>query len=430
MPMNSSPDWPAELDAGQPLERILLVSPASTAVQRELLVYRDGEIGRMLRIVEIISSGSGAQPSRENTIRFLDLTQDAVIPLYTIASQPRAEWNMEVIYGGGSSPVVYSLRGREDIFRLQRLFTTGYKPAEYFENVTCSVIFKSKIIRHSQHKGCGEIQLWRSEMEPSSPMPPMSPTSSRSSRYGISTQSTYPKSVGPMGAVSIQTDYNKGEQSLLSDRTSPPLLVAFLQDDPLRNPLLTSLVTNLGYTASQDGQINLQDTKARTFIVNRLSVEKRKLNSWNLCAIGTKTSRLDSLKCTYLTLKFGDSVKLEDFEKKLLLLQGCWLSSEVNRLKSTSLLRSGKMPLSSTSTVTGRKASLASTFTGAQPSRTPSLPPLPIHNTEPLGTGLLPELGIEQPTRELDGGPDVGPFELNDRDNREERRDRTYWRYR
>jgi hypothetical protein len=141
---------------------------------------------------------------------------------------------MEVVYGKGSSPVVYPLRERKDVFRLQRLFT-GYKPVEYFENVTYSVIFKNTRIpvlgRDSQHKGCGEIQLWWPEMKPSSPMSPVSPTSSRSSQHGISIQSTNSKSVRPMSVVSVQTNFNKGKDLLLSVLPPPPLLVAFLQDD-------------------------------------------------------------------------------------------------------------------------------------------------------------------------------------------------------
>jgi hypothetical protein len=101
MVMNSPPDWAAELDPGQPLERPLPASPASTAVRLELSVYRENESGRTLRVVEIISSDNGAQPSREIE-RFLDLRQDGILPLYTIASQPRVGWNIGVGYGKGS----------------------------------------------------------------------------------------------------------------------------------------------------------------------------------------------------------------------------------------------------------------------------------------------------------------------------------------
>jgi hypothetical protein len=230
MSMSSSSDSPIELDAEQSPERLLLTSPVSTAVRRELLVYQRNESSQTIRIVEEISSVNGTQSSRDKVINFLDLRQDSVLPLYTIASQPRVEWNMEVIYGKGSLPVVYSFREREDIFRLQGLFT-GYKPAAYFENVICSVIFKKRLVRDSQHNGCGEIQLWWPESKPGNSMPSVSPTPSRSSQHGIAIPSIILGSVHPTSVASVQTNFTNGKDVLVSVPRRPPLLVAFLEDD-------------------------------------------------------------------------------------------------------------------------------------------------------------------------------------------------------
>jgi hypothetical protein len=166
----------------------------------------------------------------------------------------------------------------------------------------------------------------------------------------------------------------------------------------LWNSLLTSLVTNLGYRTSKDGQIDLQGLNARTFSVNRLSVKRCQLNSWNLCAIGAKAPGAESLNCTYLTLKFEDMKKLEEFEVKLLRLQALWCKLELNiqrRLKE----------IWTTSIKPIRTADLPSTPTSTLSPIGTSLPTLP--NFELLGEELLPELEIERLTRELDGSPVV-----------------------
>ena len=226
-------DWAAELDTGQAPERLVLVSPASASVRRELLVYRESANGRTLRIVEATYSDNATQPSRE-IVRFLDLTQDGVLPLYTIASQTQFEGNVQVVYGKGTSRVVYTLRERKDAFRLQRLFT-GYEPTEYFERVSCSVIFKSRklpgLSRDSLYKGCGEIQLWWPEMERSSVTSLLSSTSSISSSQGTSLPSTFPEFVRRTRVLSLQTDTRKDMTAIISELPPPPVLIAFLKDN-------------------------------------------------------------------------------------------------------------------------------------------------------------------------------------------------------
>ena len=212
---------------------VVLVSPPSAPDRRELSVYRESENGRTLRIVEATYSGNGTQPSREIE-RFLDLTQDGVLPLYTIVSQTQLEWNVEVAYGKGTSRVAYTLHERKDAFRLQRLFT-GYEPTQYFEGVSCSVIFRSGRVpvlsRDSRYKGYGEIQLWWPEVGRSSVTSLVSPTSSRSSLQGTSLPSTFPGFVRRTSVLSVQINTRNDTNTIISELPPPPVLVAFLKDD-------------------------------------------------------------------------------------------------------------------------------------------------------------------------------------------------------
>ena len=223
-----------ELDAGPAPQRLVLVSSASEnpPARRELSVYRQSEDRRILRIVEAKYSGDETQPYRQidRLQSFLDLTQDSVIPRYTIASEPQSEWNVEVVCGKGTSRIAYALRERKDAFEFQRL-CTGYEPTEHFEGVSCSVTFKSAI-QDAIYKGRGEIQLWQPEAGRSSATSMVPPSSRRTSLHGTSVGSTTRSTVVRRTSVlSEQTDAEGGTTAIICELPRPPVLVAFLKDN-------------------------------------------------------------------------------------------------------------------------------------------------------------------------------------------------------
>jgi hypothetical protein len=221
---SSSFEEPAELNANNPVERLLLSTQSG---QRELQFFPESNNGHYWRVVEVMSSENG----RERVVRFLDLEKHAVLPLGVVQAGTQDVWNVVIVYEKGERN--YQLRNSDEAYKLQRLIT-GYRHCDSFKSVTCHVIFKSKKLlsmRDEEDRGAGEIQLWEW------------PTfSTRTSRLGIHTQtslsparghaasiaSTVQTVSGTDGGTSLQT--TGGRELLLSSIPPPPVLVFYTQD--------------------------------------------------------------------------------------------------------------------------------------------------------------------------------------------------------
>lgn len=224
--------WPVELDAGHATESVLLASSSSSG-RRELSIYCESDNGLLLRLVERIWSDT-EPPTCQQIERFLDLEDDTVLPIYAVSAPPRAEWDMEVLYAKGKSPIVYQLRDRQQVFRMQRVLT-GYRAAKHFENIRCTVIYKNRRLpvvgRALSMQGKGEVQLWRwPKAQPSNVPLPLSPASSHTGSLPLqreSTRSMVPDTVCP---VSVQSDL-RGQERVVLISSPPPVLVVFMQEN-------------------------------------------------------------------------------------------------------------------------------------------------------------------------------------------------------
>lgn len=215
----------AELSADNPVERLLL-STQSGQKNRELWFFPESNNGRHWRVVEVTESEEG----RERVVRFLDLAQNAVLPLGSLQAGTQDVWNVVVVYGRGQ--INYQLRNSDEAHKLQRL-VTGYRHCDSFKSATCHVIFKNRkrfSLRDEQDIGAGEIQLWEwptfpkraSRLEiPTQTSPSPSPACAASLTSTVQTVS------GTSGGISLQK--TGGRELLLSSITPPPVLVLYTE---------------------------------------------------------------------------------------------------------------------------------------------------------------------------------------------------------
>jgi hypothetical protein len=204
-------------------------------VKRRLFVFRVNE--RNLRIVDSRTPDNPTLGPKE-LVNYFDLNSDTLVPLYTITASPRAEWNIEIVYGNGAATVAYPLKERADAFKLQRAFT-GYDIPFYFGGVSGTVTYKasgalSHFMRDGQHEGHGEIQLWqwpqcgRAMDSTISPRTSVGNGKSSTSDSSHSIASRAFQGINP-SVISISQDEN-GEEAVLSSLPPPPLLMAFTED--------------------------------------------------------------------------------------------------------------------------------------------------------------------------------------------------------
>lgn len=440
-----------ELAAQAPLKHLPLLSPSETFV-RELLIYQDNPDNRILRLVERTSLRDGTPPSsNEHGFNF---RCDAAIPFYTIADKPRSDWIMQVINSYNTSPLTFSFERREDLLELQQVFTGGYRPSKSFEDIKCiSILGGSSLVgryfrRDVKHQGTAEAQLWAQpdpELGLASPLlsgqlghgpdlvSPLSPVSTHSSPGNTSTPSLVPtfSSIPSSSSVlKIHTDPEGGKSAMVA-QLSPPLLVIFLNEDT-HYTMLKFDITHADIKPILNGWLCIGSAG---LAVQRLSVERENLRSWNLCAIGTlrKCSSVETLKSTALNLKFKDSVDLEAFRKE-------FLSLRLQRLKQLRELETAKIimdegtprqPMSPA--IPGpqeftalRRAQTGSAASDPMPSGNPrafrrsSSPAIALSISgsfgEPFTTeAVLQELDTKRPPVQIDGLPLEGPWEMDAR---------------
>jgi hypothetical protein len=228
--MQTNPSFteePAQLDADDAVERVLLSTPSG---QWELAFFPESKNGHYWRIAELLSSEKGTVPHRE-VVRFLDLEKNAVIPLGSLQASKGSDWNVVVVYEKGQRN--YPLLNQDEASKFQKLIT-GYKTSERYEGVTCGVIFKNRrlsvLLRDEEDGGIGEIQLWewprtlRTRNHPQSNLARSMPTVPLASSIASTVQTLSGNSRG----TSLQTTGRR--ELLLSSIPPPPVLVLFMQD--------------------------------------------------------------------------------------------------------------------------------------------------------------------------------------------------------
>lgn len=220
----------AELDADNPAERLLL-SKEPGQKTRELWFFPESNDGHYWRIVEVTEWGEG----RERVVRFLDLKQNAVLPLGAIQAGTQNGWDVNIVYAKGETSgrgqMSYKLRDCDEAHKLQRL-VAGYRHCGSFKSVTCHVISKSKkllALRDEQDIGEGEIQLWEWPILTTTESTPGTYTqpSSRSPAQAASLASTVETVSGTSGGISLQK--TGGRELVLSSIAPPPVLVFYAE---------------------------------------------------------------------------------------------------------------------------------------------------------------------------------------------------------
>jgi hypothetical protein len=208
----------------------LPVASQSSREKREIFVFRIDD--RNLRIVYLRSSNDQTQLVRE-TETFFDLYSDRLVPLYAIATGPRAEWSMQVFYGNGASQADYPLQTRSDAFKLQQAFI-GYETTAYSESVSCVATHKkSWLSRDGQHVSSGEIQLLQWPVSNTTSSLPMSPppkgtmSSMRSGSSHTKASWTFRDTNPSLTSVS---EVESGKPVVITALPPSPLLIAFTQD--------------------------------------------------------------------------------------------------------------------------------------------------------------------------------------------------------
>ena len=184
-----------------------------------------------LRITKLVYRDGSTNPNRET--ERIDLTREAVLPLYTITDNTNLTklWHIRVVYGGGGpAPQVvnYELRTEQDAFAFQRLIT-GYSPYRRFKNVEASALEQRTFWQAREVYSFGEVQLWSFQQpEPPDAEPPPVPLSPAQTGLSVggSSASGYGSVISLAQTVRVQTDL-MGREVAVTMAKPPPLLVLF-----------------------------------------------------------------------------------------------------------------------------------------------------------------------------------------------------------
>jgi hypothetical protein len=201
--------------------------------KEDLFIFRVKD--RVLRMVRSRNSQDGSLGS-QMTERFVDLHDDGLIPVYSVADPSGNRWNLTITNGKGGGSVAHQFWSRRDVFRIQQCFT-GYETASYSEGVSCAITYRRAmpLVQNPQSSGYGEIHLWTWPVSISLDKEPLSPTttvdSSGSIRSGsaYTTASTVFRGFDP-SIISVSEQSN-GEDLVVAGLPPPPLLVSFVRKE-------------------------------------------------------------------------------------------------------------------------------------------------------------------------------------------------------
>ncbi|KAK1833589.1 hypothetical protein QBC39DRAFT_369846 [Podospora conica] len=365
-----------------PTETIML---AAMVGRRELALSH--EKPRILRVVETVTNADGATTDRIQ--QFLNLDQDAIIPLYAICGQPRTGYDVQVGYCAGVFPVIYPMRDRKEALRFQR-FITGYRTLEHFDGVSCSIFFRGLLgvlWRDGNLQGKGELQFWRpTETEKPPALSPLTPEAST-----VTASSSSSRHRRRNSAIVVQSDHARNREVILSTPAPKPLLIFFLGNDSRYLMMRMDAIDLECQRRTGENVLDLSQRNSSTFPATSLSVARDRLSKWGLDTMvrGQKHPGLEELKCTNISLSFPNAAAMENFEKRLAFLRYQWHKAEVARKQLRSGVEAGKLPK------TPDSRSRASTSSSS------SLPVIPgLRLTTPAEWR---QFEVEMQTRELDG---------------------------
>jgi hypothetical protein len=220
---------PSELE--KTLVDVELLSEYTDQNERFLIFQAKDTILRMV-LLRTPHDGPGFT-DRIQTI--IDLQSDSFVPLYSVAGKrgvPR-QWTVTIAESKGRQ-IAYQFTSRSDVYKVQRAFT-GYNVTACAENIFCAVTYKG-LIRDHQFVGLGEVQIWcppgfTFKRDLSSSQVP-SQTASQVTDITRNTRGTITSILSQRhpDVVSVITT-ETGNETMLVELPSPPLLVGLLKDN-------------------------------------------------------------------------------------------------------------------------------------------------------------------------------------------------------
>jgi hypothetical protein len=235
-PLMKLPD-PTEPDTYEKkLLDVEVVSPYPDAKQT-LLILQIKE--KTLRTV--LSTDQEGSPRIITTPTSINLHQDGFLPRYTVAnldSRGVKKWNVEVVDGRGDGQTAYELRSRNHAQKVQMVFT-GKRIWSHHESVSCTLTWKSKILRDKklrdrQFSGRGEVQMWWEKPNAPGrdhPSTLLSGESEVRSFLSGSTNTQASRAFSQLHADVHSVYGNKnGNEMVVAEMPPPPIMVGFLKN--------------------------------------------------------------------------------------------------------------------------------------------------------------------------------------------------------
>jgi len=213
----------------------LCLSEQAGLRKQDLVIFRVN--AEVLRIVLSQTFESAVIP-RQATERFVNISEDGLVPWYTIPKKanPSGTHALEVTNGKGAGGKLYDLKSRADAFSFQRAFV-GYEVASDTRDVLSTFTLSGRFSTSSR-TSFGELQLWHWPTATRSPGAgePLSPTPSvlASPRSGgtVSTRHTAVSRITQNADPSIVSLHEgTSDRTIIAAKLPPgPMLMAFTFD--------------------------------------------------------------------------------------------------------------------------------------------------------------------------------------------------------
>ena len=221
----------SEVEAPIQSEKLVEVIASTSGQMNELFtleIYREDHQNLRLEEIRVKQDRSG-RITTEVTKRFVDLSRDGLIPLYTITDAGTDNWVLNVAYGGTKTPVAYQFRSKEDAISVQQAFVE-YEVRACVADLPFTGTYRG-FARDRQDTMRSELQIWQWPLVEDTlrDQPQGSPTSSQSlqNSYASSTSSIVSSRFGGYSSSIITFTNVDGQAGVLSSMPPPPLLMVF-----------------------------------------------------------------------------------------------------------------------------------------------------------------------------------------------------------
>jgi len=294
--------------------------------QQELFIYKEDE--RTLGIVWRILRGVGHR-KEEKDRRHFHVDSHSYISYWILAASPRREWNVRLVYSRYNAAIDYPLVSKKDALRLQSLFT-GFDAKISYEEASFTVVYYpsrvAKLLRASRCFGEGAVQLWWPSSRTSNSRTPLTPSPTAS---GSIVTRTAIRGIRD-DIASVVQDAN-GEQTIIGELPSPPLLVAIIHRPREYYAIVRINLMSLKPTLEQDRTIefSLKKENHQTQILM-----SSKIQDWNLCSIATQSpndTKEDLIQACIgerVSITFRSSEAMASFKRSINVMQRTRLHQE------------------------------------------------------------------------------------------------------